>query len=164
MNLPIRSILALSILVVVLAACGTTAGAPVSTPPVPTAPADPTVAPSQAPQETPAATPTVFGTLTVIGASVSGPGEPLADALARDLSEPVFARGVLFLDTDGQVYLADSLTDASVPTFGDLRVRVANYPTDGPTWDIANAELTGLQEANGIPFYADTRIYGTVSQ
>jgi hypothetical protein len=159
MNLPIRSILALSVLVVVLAACGTTTGAPVSTPPpVPTAPADPTVAPSQAPA------PTVVGTLTQIGASVSGPGEPLADALARDLSQPVFARGVLFLDTDGQVYLADSLVDASVPTFGSLRVRLANYPTDGPTWDIANAELTGIQEANGIPFYADTRIYGTISQ
>ena len=163
MNLPIRSILALSVLVVVLAACGTTGGAPVSTP-VPTAPAEPTAAPSQAPEETPAANPTVVGTLTQIGASVSGPGEPLADALAGDLSQPVFARGVLFLDTDGQVYLADSLIDASVPTFGNLRVRLADYPTDGPTWDIANAELTGIQEANGIPFYADTMIYGTISQ
>ena len=164
MKTSIRSILALSAVAIVLAACATTA---ISNPPSSDAPPSappPSVAPSEAPEETPAANPTVVGTLTLIGAAVDGPGEPLADALARDLTEPVFARGVLFLDTDGQLYFADSLVDAEAPTFGDLRVRVANYPTDGPTWDMASADLTGLQEANGIRFYADTKLYGTITQ
>ena len=41
MTLPFRSILALSILVIVLAACGTTGGSPVSEAPSPTEPASP---------------------------------------------------------------------------------------------------------------------------
>jgi hypothetical protein len=164
MKTSIRSILALSAIAIVLAACGTTTtNNPPSSDAAPNSP-PPSVAPSEAPDETPAANPTVVGTLTMIGAAVDGPGGPLADALAGDLSQPVFVRGALFLDTDGQVYFADSLVDAEAPTFGDLRVRVANHPTDGPTWDMANADLIGLQEANGIRFYADTKIYGNISQ
>ena len=131
MKTSIRSLLAASTIAIVLAACTTATSTPPSSDPSPTSP-PPSVAPSEAPEETPAANPTVVGTLTMIGAAVDGPGEPLADALARDLTEPVFARGVLFLDTDGQLYFADSIVDAAAPTFGDLRVRVANYPTDGP--------------------------------
>ena len=162
MKSSIRSILALSIIAIILAACGTTASAPSSSP-EPSSP-PPSVAPSEAPEETPAASPNVVGTLTMIGAAVDGPGEPLSNALTRDLSEPVFARGVLFLDTEGQLYFADSIIDDEAPTFSALRVRVEGYPTDGPTWDMASADLTGLQEANGIRFYADTKLYGTITQ
>ena len=162
MKSSIRSILALSIIAIILAACGTTAGAPSSSP-EPSSP-PPSVAAPESPEETPAVSPNVVGTLTMIGAAVDGPGEPLSNALARDLSEPVFARGVLFLDTDGQLYFADSIIDDEAPTFGDLRVRVEGYETDGPTWDMASAELTGLQEANGIRFYPDTKLYGTITQ
>jgi hypothetical protein len=167
MKTSIRSLLAASTIAILLTACGIgTTSTPPSSEPSPTSP-PPSVAPSEAPEapeETPAANPTVVGTLTMIGAAVDGPGGPLADALAGDLSQPVFVRGALFLDTDGQLYFAESLVDAEAPTFGDLRVRVANYPTDGPTWDMASAELTGLQEANGIRFYADTKLYGTLTQ
>jgi hypothetical protein len=167
MKTSIRSLLAASTFAILLTACGIgTTSTPPSSEPSPTSP-PPSVAPSEAPEapeETPAANPTVVGTLTMIGAAVDGPGGPLADALAGDLSQPVFVRGALFLDTDGQLYFAESLVDAEAPTFGDLRVRVANYPTDGPTWDMASAELTGLQEANGIRFYADTKLYGTLTQ
>jgi len=164
MKTSIRSLLAASTIAILVTACGIgTTSTPPSSEPSPTSP-PPSVAPSEAPEETPAANPTVVGTLTMIGAAVDGPGGPLADAVAGDLSQPVFVRGALFLDTDGQLYFAESLVDAEAPTFGDLRVRVANYPTDGPTWDMASAELTGLQEANGIRFYADTKIYGTLSQ
>jgi hypothetical protein len=165
--------LALSVIAIVLSACAATAAPPASEPPPSTptpsvAPSETpseTAPPSESPVETPDASPTIVGTLTVAdGAVVDGPGEPLADALTRDLSQPVFVRGTLFRDADGQIYFADSLSDASVPTFGDLRLRVANYPTDGPTWDMANADLIGLQEANGIRFFADTRLYGTISQ
>ena len=164
MKTSIRSLLAASTIAVLLAACGAgTTSTPPSSEPSPTSP-PPSVAPSEAPVETPAANPTTAGTLTMIGAAVDGPGGPLADALAGDLSQPVFVRGALFVDTDGQLYFADSLVDAETPTFSDLRVRVANYPTDGPTWDMASADLTGLQEANGIRFYADTKLYGTITQ
>jgi hypothetical protein len=174
MKISIRSMLALSVIAVVLSACAaaaapSTSEAPPSTPPPSVAPSETPsetpAGPSESPEETPDASPTVVGTLTVAdGAVVDGPGEPLADVLAGDLSQPVFVRGTVFRDTDGQIYFADSLTDASVPTFGNLRVRVANYPTDGPTWDMANADLIGLQEANGVRFFADTKLYGTISQ
>ena len=95
---------------------------------------------------------------------MDGPGTPLTDVLAGDLSQPVFVTGTLFMDTDGQLYFADSVTDASVPTFGDTRLEVTNYPTSGPTWDMDDADITGLQEVNGILFFEDTKLYGTISQ
>jgi hypothetical protein len=98
------------------------------------------------------------------GAVPGGPGISLSDAMAGDLSQPVLVRGTLFKGPDGAVFFADSLADPAVPTFGELRLRVENYPTDGPTWDIADAEITGLQEANGILFFEDTQLYGTISQ
>ena len=159
MTTSIRTFLGLSAVAIVLAACGTGTSAP------PSGDAPPSAAPSEAPAETPAGTPEVAGTFTVAdGMVVDGPGASLTEVLAGDIAQPVLVRGSLFLDTDGQVYLAESLTDAAVPEFADLRVAVANYPTDGPTWDMADADLTGLQEVNGIRFYEDTKLYGTISQ
>ncbi|HEX2883022.1 MAG TPA: hypothetical protein VHQ42_00465 [Candidatus Limnocylindria bacterium] len=165
-----RSTLALSAVAIILAACGATAGTPdpsgsdaPSTPATPSV--QPSVAPSEAPAESPDASPEPVGTLTAAdGAVVDGPGVSLDEALAGDLSQPLLVRGALFLDADGNVFLADSVTDEDAPTFGDVRVAVANYPTDGPTWDMASADVTGLQEANGIRFFADTKLYGTISQ
>jgi hypothetical protein len=166
----LRSTLALSAVAVILAACGATAtGSPGSSADAPSGPATPSVQPSAAPSENPAespdASPEPVGTLTAAdGAVVDGPGVSLDEALTGDLSQPVLVRGALFLDADGNVYLADSVTDEDAPTFGDVRVAVANYPTDGPTWDMADADITGLQEANGIRFFADTKLYGTIDQ
>lgn len=90
MNLPIRSILALSILVIVLAACGTTVGAPSEPAASPTAEpsVEPTAEPTQSPLEAPAE-PTepaaekrdVAGTITVAEAAFSGPGGTIQEAL-----------------------------------------------------------------------------------
>jgi hypothetical protein len=160
MNPSIRSVLVLAGVSIVLAAC-TTAASPSSTAAPSDAPA-PSVAPSQQPS-TPGA-PVPSGTLTVAdGAVVDGPGTPLADAMAGDLSQPMLVRGTLFLDASGDVFFAATLDDATVPTFGEPILRVENYPTDGPTWDIADAAITGLQEANGILFYEDTKLYGTIT-
>ena len=160
MKTSIRSALILTGAALVLAACTSTAN-PSSTAAPSDAPA-PSVAPSQAPSEPGAPVPS--GTLTVAdGAVVDGPGTPLADALAGDLSQPMLVRGTLFLDANGDVYLAATLDDATVPSFGEPILRVENYPTDGPTWDIADAAITGLQEANGILFYEDTKLYGTIT-
>ena len=165
----IRSVLILTAVAILLVACGTAASPSGSADPSPSSPAAPSVAPSEAPPseeptETPAGEPVPSGTLTFAeGAVVDGPGVPLAEALEGDLSQPLLVRGTVFLDEDGNVWMADSITDASVPTFSDIRVRVANYPTDGPTWDMADADITGLQEVNGIRFFEDTKLYGTIT-
>ena len=174
MNKPVRLLLVAAALATLLAACGMAADP--SSSEDPSVPADPSAEPSQpAPSEAPSdqpsepapsqpGTPVPSGTLTMAdGAVVDGPGTSLSEVLAGDLTNPVLVRGVLFLDEDGVVWMADSVVDASVPTFGDVRVKVENYPTDGPTWDMADAAITGLQEVNGIRFYEDTKLYGTIT-
>jgi hypothetical protein len=171
MKISVKPILAASTLAIVLAACGATGtsdqpSAEPSTPSTPSVePSDqPSVEPSEEPSLGPSGAPVPSGTLTAAdGAAVDGPGISLEEALAGDLSEPVLVRGVLFLDENGDVYLADSIVDATVPTFGELRLAVANYPSDGPTWDMAGAPVTGLQEVNGIRFFEDTKLYGTIT-
>lgn len=178
MNLPIRSILALAVLVVILAACGTTAGAPVASPPVPTAPAEPTAAPTEAPADAPTEQPTqapteapdpapqapreVAGTITVFEGAFSGPGGTIQEALDAGPSGewPTLVNGVLFLDTDGKVYLATSVSDVTVPTFEAPMLEVLNTPNDGETWDMAHAELLGTEEANGIRFKQGSQVLG----
>lgn len=164
----IRTALIISTLAVVLAACGAAETADPTESAVQPTPATESEAPaSEAPEASVAPSGdtggTPSGTLTVVGAAVDGPGEPLTEALARDTSEPVFARGVLWLDDNGDVWLADEVVDASVPTFSDVRVQVEGYPNDGPTWDIDDPNVTGLQEVNGVLFYEDAKIYGTVT-
>ena len=174
MKTSIRSILAVMAMAILLAACATAGtGDPTpslepSTPASPSAP--PSLPPSEAPAETPAPTespeadPEPIGTLTPQdGAAVDGPGIPLADALEGDLSQPILVIGTMVLDADGQLFFTDSVTDASVPTFGDVRLRVDNYPTDGPTWDMADADITGLQEVNGVRFFEDAKFYAVIA-
>ncbi len=170
MTHPIRSILALVAITIILVACGQTAvdptpslepSSPPSNPPS-RAPAE-TPEPSEAP-ESPDASPEPIGVLTVQeGAVVDGPGAPLAEVIEGDLSEPVFVVGTRVLDADGQLFFTDSVTDEAAPSFGDLRLRVDNYPTDGPTWDMESAEITGLQEANCVRFYPDAKFYAVIA-
>ena len=156
----LKTLVALATLSILLVACAAGPSGPTSPAATPT----PTAPTSEDPSDEPISSPAPVGTLTVAdGAVVGGPGTPLSEALAGDLSQPVLVRGTLFLDADGNVYLADSLTDATEPTFGDTRIRVENYPTSGPTWDISQGELIGLREANGILFFEDTKLYGTIS-
>ena len=152
MTTTLRSVLILAALATVLVACGTASAPSGSADPSPSTPGAPSQEPSVEPEpsEDPGE-PVPSGTLTVAdGAVVDGPGTPLSEALEGDLSLPLLVRGTVFLDADGNVWMADSITDASVPTFSDIRVQLANYPTDGPTWDMADAAITGLQEVNGI--------------
>ncbi|MGI8999045.1 MAG: hypothetical protein ACR2GO_04995 [Candidatus Limnocylindria bacterium] len=169
MTLRIRHILALSILVIVLAACGTTVGAPTSETPAPSEPAVPSVEPSVTPSQAPAepSEPVaeereVAGILTVAEMAYSGPGGTIQEALdigpTGDL--PTLVRGVLFRDTDGTVYLATSVSAVTAPTFDGPMLEVRNIPNDGPSWDIANAEMLGIEEANGIVFNQDSTILG----
>ena len=178
MTYPIRSILALTILVIVLTACGTTIGAPTSEAPVPSEPAVPSVQPSVEPSVEPSLEPSVepsvapdpadevrdvAGTITVAeGMTWSGPGGTIQEVLDNgDSGEyPTLANGVLFRDTDGTIYLATAVSDVSAPTFDGPMLEVLGLRNEGPEWDMANAELLLLEEANGIIFRQDSQILG----
>ena len=96
---PIRSTLALSVLVVILAACGTTAStSPEPSAPPSSSPAEPSSSPSEAPSEEPDASPDVVGTITMVdGVSVGGPGGSIAEALAANMPEPMLVNGVFYI-------------------------------------------------------------------
>jgi len=162
----IRSILAVSAMSIVLAACGTTG---TSTPPSsdePTSsPSDapsPSVQPSDAPSESPAEERDVAGTITIADMAFSGPGGTVQEALdAGDSDEfPNLVNGVLFRDADGTIYLATSVSNASTPTFDGPMLVVLGMDNIGDSWDMANAELLGLEEANGIVFKQDAQVLG----
>jgi hypothetical protein len=165
MTTPQRSILALSTLafVLVLAACGTTVGAPTAQP---TTSPDPSVAPSEQPadpSEPAGEERTVDGTLTVAEMAFSGPGATIQEALDAGPTGdelPTLVNGVLFRDTDGAIYLATSVSDADAPTFDGPMLLVLGMDNEGPSWDMANAEIINLTEANGIVFKDDAQVLG----
>ncbi len=167
MTHPIRSILVLSILAIVLAACGTSIGAPSSEAPAPSEPAAPSVQPSVQPSVEPSEAPAdeereVAGTITVAEGAFSGPGGTIEETVATGpVGEfPSLVRGVLFRDTDGTVYLASGVSDPAAPTFEGPMLEVLNTPNDGESWDMANAELLSLEEANGIVFNRAAQVLG----
>ena len=164
MTARIRTLLLLTALTAVLAACGTTADAPSSPTQDPAEPASPSVEPSQAPAESPDEERDVAGTITVAEMAFSGPGGTIQQAIdVGDSGEfPNLVNGVLFLDTDGTIYLATSVSDESAPTFEGPMLEVLNMDNTGDSWDMANAELLGLQEANGIVFNPDSQVLGFV--
>jgi len=172
MTHPFRSILALSIVAIVLAACGSTIGAPASEKPTPSQPATPVVVPSEEPsvEPEPSEAPAdeerdVDGILTVYPGTWSGIGGSIQDALdagSTGPDMPTLVKGILFRDTDGRIYLATSVSDVTVPTFDGPMLEVLDYPNDGPSWDMENAEMLGLQEANGIVFQPESSILGTL--
>ena len=104
------------------------------------------------------------GTITLYPGTVSGPGGTIQQALDHgptgDL--PTLVNGVLFKDSDGRIYLATALSDESVPTFEEPMLEVLGIASDAPDLDMANAEILGLQEANGIVFKSDAQILGTL--
>jgi hypothetical protein len=171
MNLSIRSTLGAAVVAVtlaaVLAACGTTTGAPGSESPT----ANPTQTPAPAPSEpaTPTPDPTpaervVDGVITVYPGTWSGPGASIQEALDNgpdlDPDVPSLVNGVLFRDTDGRIYLADAVSDTAVPTFERPMLEVLGYENDGELWNMDEADLRGLEEANGIIFQQDSQILG----
>ena len=104
------------------------------------------------------------GTFTVVdaGGPLDGPGISLADAIANADGEPKLVAGVLLMDLDGVIWLCEEITDSSPPACGEPRLRVANYPEGGAEWNIEDAEITGLQEQDGVLWFEGSRIYGEV--
>ena len=170
MTARIRTLLLLATMAILVAACGTATAAPVTQAPEPSEPAapsvEPSVEPSEAPVETPAEAPAeereVAGTITLAdGMAFSGPGGTIQKTLEIGPSvHPALVNGVLFLDTDGTIYLATSVSDVSAPTFDGPMLEVLNMDNTGESWDMANADLLGLEEANGIVFNQNAQILG----
>jgi len=163
MTARIRTLLLLTITTIIVAACGTSAGSPASQASDPTQPASPSVEPSETPVESAADEREVAGTITVAeGMTFSGPGGTVQEALDVGSSGefPTLVNGVLFLDSDGTIYVATSVRDASVPTFDGPMLEVLNMDNSGDGWDMANAELLGLEEANGIVFNPNAQVLG----
>ena len=163
MTAHIRTLLLLTIATILVAACGASAGSPASQSADPTQPTDPSVEPSETPAESPAEEREVAGTITVAeGMTVSGPGITVQEALDAGSSgdSPSLVNGVLFLDTDGTIYLATSVSDVDVPTFDGPMLEVLNMDNTGDSWDMANAELLGLEEADGIVFKQEAQVLG----
>lgn len=164
MTTRIRTLLVLTAMTAVLAACGTAADAPSSPTQEPSQPANPSVEPSQAPTESPDEPRDVAGTITVAEMAFSGPGGTIQEAIdnGTDGEYPSLVNGVIFLDTDGTIYMATSVSDVAAPTFEGPMLEVLNMANDGNSWDMALAELNGLEEANGIVFRQNAQTLGFV--
>lgn len=111
-----------------------------------------------------AGAPASDGTLVLIGGgAVDGPGLPIADALANaGRGEPQLVSGVLLMDTDGVIWLCETLEPTSPPSCGSPRLRVENYPEGTADWDLGSADITGLQEEDGVMWFENSKLFGEV--
>ena len=160
-NMTTRTLLIAAALAAILAACGGTAAGT----PEPTAgPATPVPTASESPAPTAGADDEVDGTITYVGgAAVDGPGRSIADALTAQLDGPDLVNGVLLMDPDGAIWLCDTLVGTDPLECEGGRLAVVDYPDIPELWDMANADLTGLQEADGIRFHEAHQVYGIVA-
>lgn len=163
MNARIPALVLFATASAIIAACATTASLPSPQAPEASEATAPSVEPSAAPSESAAAEREVAGTITVAeGMAFSGPGGTVQEAL--DIGPtgefPTLVNGVLFRDTDGTIYLATAVSDATAPTFDGPMLEVLNMDNEGDSWDIANAALLGLEEANGIVFNRNAQVLG----
>jgi hypothetical protein len=119
-------------------------------------------APSAAPSASEAAAAAGTITLPDEGAAVDGPGVSITDALETAGTEPLLVNGILLQDADGGLWFCESLSDASPPACEGTYLQVENFPEDAPELDPANADVTGLQEEDGVVWLEDHQLYGVV--
>jgi hypothetical protein len=99
----------------------------------------------------------------ILGAAVGGPGISIEQALATAGGEPPLVNGVLLMDEEGVIWLCDAVDeDASPPACEEPRLRVLNYPEGGAEWDLSSADVTGLQEREGVLWLEGSQVYGEV--
>ena len=128
--------------------------------------ASPSEGASAAPSEAASSTAELpSGTITLAeGAAVDGPGVSIPEALETAGAEPVLVNGILLQDTEGTIWLCESLSDATPRACADSQLRIENWPEDDTaTLDPANADDTGLQEEDGVVWIEDYQAYGVVS-
>jgi hypothetical protein len=118
--------------------------------------------PSTAPSASEAAAAAGTITLPDDGAAVDGPGISITEALETAGPEPLLVNGILLQDADGNLWFCESLSDASPPACDGTYLQVENYPEDAPDLDPENADVTGLQEEDGVIWLEDHQLYGVV--
>lgn len=87
------------------------------------------------------------------GATASGPGISVEDALEQMGGGPVLVNGALFIDADGGVLLCDALAESFPPQCGGARLEVRGLDVAGQP---------DLQEADGVRWLERTQLLGTV--
>jgi hypothetical protein len=136
----VRRLLAIFIVTLFLAACGTGAGD------------DPVTDVGTTPG--PAAGTQADGVLVVeSGATASGPGISVGDALEQVGSDqPLLVNGSLFVDGDGAALLCEAIAESFPPQCGGLRLEVRGLDPDGQV----------LEEANGVRWAESVQLLGRV--
>jgi hypothetical protein len=119
-------------------------------------------APSGAPTASEAAIATGTITLPDEGGAVDGPGVSITEALQSASTEPLLVNGILLKDTEGTIWLCESLSDASPRQCTSAQLLVENFPEDAADFDPESADVTGLQEEDGVAWLEDAQLYGVV--
>ena len=164
-DMQLRSLtLLFATIAIVLAACGSTVA---ESPPIEPSPtATPSASPSTEPSEDPSEEPSVgaeTGTITMVdGVAAGGPGASVSESIAANTGEPMLVNGVLLMDTQGTIWLCDAFAGGGIPSCGEPALRVLGYPEGTADWDMANAEVTGLQEGEGILWFDEAQIFGVI--
>jgi len=152
--------LLLALVTIVLAACGSTGTPSPST--VATASPSTSAAPSDEPSAAPSEA-AESGTITMVdGVAAGGPGASVAESIAANTGEPMLVNGVLLMDQQGIIWLCDAFAGGGIPSCGDPSLRVIGYPEDTSDWDMADADVTGLQEAEGVLWFDGAQIFGVI--
>jgi hypothetical protein len=87
------------------------------------------------------------------GATASGPGISVADALEQVGSDqPLLVNGSLFVDADGGALLCEAIAESFPPQCGGLRLEVRGLDTAGQI----------LEEAEGVRWAESVQLLGRV--
>jgi hypothetical protein len=119
-------------------------------------------APSAEPSASEAAAAAGTITLPDDGAAVDGPGISITEALETAGPEPLLVNGTLLQDADGNLWFCEALSDDSPRACEGTYLAVENFPEDAPELDPENADVTGLQEEDGVIWLEDHQLYGVV--
>ncbi|HEV7200747.1 MAG TPA: hypothetical protein VGO32_08100 [Candidatus Limnocylindria bacterium] len=104
------------------------------------------------------------GTITIVeGMAVDGPGLTIPEALNSGEADPLLVNGILLQDAEGTIWLCQSLSDSSPRACAGAFLAVEDFPEGVGDLDPANADVTGLQEEDGVVWLEDHQLYGTVS-
>lgn len=86
------------------------------------------------------------------GATASGPGISVVEAIGQAGGGPVLVNGALFIDEEGGVLLCEAIAESFPPQCGGARLEVQGLDPDGQQ----------LEEANGVRWSESTQLFGRV--
>lgn len=86
------------------------------------------------------------------GATATGPGINITDAIGQAGGGPVLVNGALFIDEEGGVLLCEAIAESFPPQCGGARLEVQGLDPDGQL----------LEEANGVRWTESTQLLGRV--